>query len=87
MQAVHHLLNAGGVVPPMEIEQVDIVDAQLFQRFLDEDVRGLDVVTGVHGFRAKLRTLTDLVVGGILKWRRQRCPSWTSVLCNTPLSQ
>lgn len=35
MQTVHQLRDAGREVPPMEVEEVDVVSLQLFQAGLD----------------------------------------------------
>ena len=47
MQRVHDFLDAGGIIPPVEIEDVDVAGAQPLERLFDRDVQRLGVVSGV----------------------------------------
>lgn len=44
VEGVHKLFNSSRVVPPMNIEDVDVIRAKLLERVLDRDVQGLGVV-------------------------------------------
>ena len=37
VQAIHDFLHAGGIVPPMELQDIDVVCAELFQRRVDRE--------------------------------------------------
>ena len=47
VKTVHHLLDASSIVPPVHVEDVDVVCPQLPERILHRDVHGLEVVPGV----------------------------------------
>ena len=55
MQAVHDFLNGGHVVPPVEVQYVDVVGAELLERGVDGDVQRLYVVA------REVRLLGDLL--------------------------
>jgi hypothetical protein len=44
VERVHDLFNRGRVVPPVQVEDVDIGSAQLFERGFHGDMKGLCVV-------------------------------------------
>ena len=67
MKAVHHLFDASGIVPPVNIEQINIGRAELLEGILDGDVKGLDVVAVVSLLGAELGAFAHLVVGGVLE--------------------
>lgn len=46
MQTSHDFLDAGFPVPPMEVEEIDVVGSKLLQRCVDGDVHRLHVVSG-----------------------------------------
>ena len=52
MESVHHLFDTGGVVPPMDIEDVDVASSQPLQRGLEGEVQRLGVVASVVGLLA-----------------------------------
>ena len=54
MQAVHHFLNTAGIVPPMNIEDVDVACAQLLERFFDGDVQRFHIVADERGLLGEL---------------------------------
>lgn len=58
VQIVHNLFDAGGEVPPMQVEDVDVRRPQFLQRGLDADVERLCRVTVIRGL------LRDAVVAG-----------------------
>ena len=37
MKSVHHLLNAGRVIPPMNVENIDVVRTKLLQGRVDRE--------------------------------------------------
>ena len=47
MKCVHDLLNRGGPIPPVHIQDIDIRRAQFLDGRLDRDVEGLCVIPGV----------------------------------------
>lgn len=52
VQAVHDLFDAGGVVPPVHIEDVDVRRAQLLERIFSGEVHRFGVVPDVVGLLA-----------------------------------
>ena len=60
VQAVHHLLDAASVVPPVHVENVDVVRAQLLQRIFNRDVHRLEVVARV------VRLLRDVILSTLV---------------------
>ena len=47
MQRVHHFLDGGLKVPPVDVEDVDVVSAETSERLCDGNVHGLFVVSNV----------------------------------------
>ena len=47
MKRVYDLLDRGGPVPPVHVQDIDIRGAQFLQGCLDGDVEGLCVIPGV----------------------------------------
>ena len=47
MKRVHDLLNRGGPIPPVHVQDIDIRGAQFLEGCLDRDVEGLCVIPGV----------------------------------------
>jgi hypothetical protein len=47
MKRVHDLLDRGGPIPPVHVQDIDIRGAQLLEGCLDGDVEGLCVIPGV----------------------------------------
>lgn len=66
MQTVHDLLDARGVVPPVDKEDVDVVRTELLQRCLDGHVQRLYVVPEVLGLLVRGRGEDSLEVGRVL---------------------
>ena len=60
IQAIHDLLDATGVVPPMDIENIDIVSPQFLERRFKGDVQGLQVIPDIR------RLLFDTVVASLV---------------------
>ena len=60
MQAVYHLFNRGSKVPPMDIENIDIVGPQFLERRFKGDVQGLQVIPDIR------RLLFDTVVASLV---------------------
>jgi hypothetical protein len=48
VESVHHFLDAGRVVPPVNIEQIDVGRPELLQGTLDSEMHGLDVITAIQ---------------------------------------
>ena len=67
METIHHLFDASGVIPPVNVEQIDVGRTKLPEGIFDGDVKGLDVVALVSLFGAELGAFAHLVVGGVLK--------------------
>jgi hypothetical protein len=66
VEGVHDLLNAGGPVPPVDVQDVDPVGLELLQRVTEGDVEGASVVAGrVEGAETFAFPVAD-VVGGEL---------------------
>ena len=66
MEAVHDLLDGGGVIPPVDVQDVDVVSAELLQGRLDRHDHGLGTVSGIVNFLTEGFRLSTLVVGGVL---------------------
>lgn len=64
METVHDFLHAGGVVPPVNIENIDIAGAKLLERVLDREMQRLDIVTDIS--RLLLEVVATFVVGRVL---------------------
>jgi hypothetical protein len=47
MKRVHDLLDRGGPIPPVHVQDIDIRGAQFLEGCLDGDVEGLCVIPGV----------------------------------------
>ena len=56
IQAVHDLLHATGVVPPVDVEDVDVVRAELLEGVVDGVVHRLEVVADVAALDGDPRT-------------------------------
>jgi hypothetical protein len=66
VQAIHHFLDPGRPVPPVEVQNVDVGGAQLLQAGFDADVHGLDAVSDIkHLLRDGV--VSALVVGAVLR--------------------
>ena len=65
VKRVHHFLNRSGPIPPVHIQDVDVRGTKLLERFLNGDVEGLGVISGVVGLVSDL-ILASLVVDRIL---------------------
>ena len=50
MESVHHLLDTSGIVPPVNIEQIDVGGPELLQGAFDGEVHGLHVVAAIQYF-------------------------------------
>lgn len=66
VQAVHDLLDGGGEVPPVHVQQVDVVGAQLLQAAVDGDVHALDRVADKVGLDGLLVAVGGAKAGRIL---------------------
>lgn len=66
VQAVHDLLDGGGKVPPVHVQQVDVVGAQLLQAAVDGDVHALDRVADKVGLDGLLVAAGGAIAGRIL---------------------
>lgn len=53
MKSVHHLLNAGRVIPPMDVENVDVVRTKLLQGRVNREGHRLQVVAGIVNLLAE----------------------------------
>lgn len=67
VQAVHDLFDAGGVIPPVDVEDVNIIRAELLERRFDGNVQRFGVVANV------LRLLLKLGGARTLEIRRVLC--------------
>ena len=65
MKRVHDLLDRGGPIPPVHIQNVDVRGPQLLEGRLDGDVEGLCVIPGVIHLVGVL-ILAPLKVGCVL---------------------
>lgn len=65
VQAVHDLFDAGHIVPPVEVEDVDVVGAQLLEGCLEGVVQGFGAATDVRGLLLPFG-LVALIVARIL---------------------
>lgn len=66
VQTVHDLLDAGSVIPPMHIENVDVVCLEFLERRLHGDVQRLDVVPEILRLLLELGCFQTLVVRRVL---------------------
>ncbi len=70
MKAIHDFLDAGRVVPPVEIENVDVVRAKLLQGRFDGEMQRLGAVSDIMRLlRNFLRCSTTLPRRGVLAKR------------------
>lgn len=65
MQAVHDLLHASGIIPPVNVEDIDIARSEFLERSLDRDMQGLDVITGVMSLLVDI-ICSAFVICGVL---------------------
>ena len=68
MKPVHNLLDARVVVPPVNVENIDVTSAKLLQRSLHGEVERLDAVANETCFVLHAG-VTTFIVGGILSGR------------------
>ena len=68
MKGVHDLLNRGGPLPPVHVQDIDVRGTKFLEGCLYGDVEGLGVISGVVDFVSDL-ILASLVVGCILSIR------------------
>ncbi len=47
VEAIHDLFDWGFKVPPVHVENIDVIGSKLSQTLLDGDMHGLDVVSDV----------------------------------------
>ena len=66
MQAVHDFFDTGSVVPPMDIEAVDVVCAKLLERIMHTIVHALQIVANKGGLNFDVLR-QHFVARGILK--------------------
>ena len=66
MQRVHNFFDRGIIVPPMDVQQVDVRSAEFLQASLDTDVHRLSIVSGIVGLLYN-RVVSALEVCGVLK--------------------
>ena len=66
MKRVHDLLDRGGPIPPVHVQDVNIRGAQFLEGCLDGDVEGLCVIPGVIHLVGDF-VLPPLEVGRVLK--------------------
>ena len=66
VQAVHGFLDAGRVVPPVEVQNVNVGGTELLKGGLDGDVHGLHAVSGIVNLVTD-RRIASLEVGSVLK--------------------
>lgn len=57
METVHDLLNGRIIVPPMEVEDVDIVSAKFLKTFVYSNTHVLDIVSDVVDLLRNRRVL------------------------------
>ena len=61
VEGVHDLLDGGGVVPPVEVQDVDVGRAELLERRFDGEVQRLGVVAHELAFlRDVFRSLLEV---------------------------
>ena len=60
METIHDFFYGGIPVPPMDIENIDIVGPQFLERRLEGDVQGLQVIPDIR------RLLFDTVVASLV---------------------
>jgi hypothetical protein len=64
VERVHELLDAGGPVPPVDVQDVDPLGVELLERVAQRDVQGALVVAGgVDGAEAFALFVADVVAG------------------------
>ena len=49
METIHDLLDGGVEIPPVEVENINVVGAKLLETGFNTDLQGLCVVSGVVG--------------------------------------
>ena len=67
VEAVHDLLDGASVVPPVDVEDVNVIRAQLSERVVDGVEHRLDAVANECTVLARL---SSLVIGGVLNMIR-----------------
>lgn len=65
MQSIHDFLNTCFIIPPMNIQDINIVGPELLQACVDTEVERLDVVADVVDLLLNV-ILSTLIVGRIL---------------------
>ena len=66
MKRVHDLLDRGGPIPPVHVQDIDIRGAQFLEGCLDGDVQRLCVIPGVIHLVGDF-ILSPLEIGCVLK--------------------
>ena len=66
MKSVHDLLDRGGPIPPVHVQDIDVRGAKFLEGCLDGDVEGLCMTPGVIHLVGDF-VLSPLEVGCILK--------------------
>ena len=66
VEALHELLHRGGVVPPVHVQQVDVVGLQLGQAGRERQAQRLGAVAAVVGLDEAVVAAVHVVVGGEL---------------------
>ena len=49
VKGVHHLVDGGVPIPPVEVEDVDVVSAEIFEAGLDGRLQSLGAITSKRG--------------------------------------
>ena len=58
VETIHHLLDRGIVVPPMNVEKVNIVGAELLQACVDAEVHTLGIIPVIVHLLYDLRVVS-----------------------------
>lgn len=66
VQPIHDFLDASFPVPPMQVQNVDVCGAQLFETGFDADVHRFDVVPDI-GYPPRDVFIAGLEVAGVLQ--------------------
>ena len=72
MQTIHDLLHTARVVPPMNVEDVNIISAELLQARINAIAHRLEIVTRVENLLLDGRIVTP-VVDGVLHMHVRTC--------------
>jgi hypothetical protein len=55
VEGVHHLVDGGVPIPPVEVEDVDVVSTEILETPLDGRLQSLGAVTGVRSSFDRVR--------------------------------